>query len=71
MIFENKQKDIQIFSDEKLSLKRKAMIGLLAVAVIGGGIYGYTQQQDISKSDAHKINNTKTTSPTVMGHERD
>ena len=71
MIFEKKQKDIKFYSDEKLSLKRKTMIGLLAVAVIGGGIYGYTQHQDISKSDAHKINNTKTISPAVMGYERD
>ena len=71
MIFENKQKDIQIYSDDKLSFKRKAMIGLLALAVISGAIGGYTQQQDTSKSDVHKINNAKTISPAVMGHTRD
>ena len=71
MIFENKQKDIQIYSDDKLSFKRKAMIGLLVLAVISGGIYGYTQQQDISKSNAEKINNAKTLSPVVIGRTRD
>ena len=71
MIFEKKQKDIQFYSDDKISLKRKTMIGLLALAIIGGGISGYTQHQGTSKSDAHKINNTKTISPAVMGRERD
>lgn len=70
MIFENKQKNVKIYSDEKLSFKRKVMIGLLALAVISGAISGYTQHQGTSKSDAHKINNTKTISPAVMGRER-
>lgn len=71
MIFKNKTKDIQIYSDDKLSFKRKAMIGLLALAVISGGISGYTQHQGTSKSDALKINNAKTISPAVIGRTRD
>ena len=71
MIFKNKQKDIKIFSDEKVPTKRKVMIGLLALAVMGGGISGYMQHLNVSKSNVDKMNNTKTLSPAVMGHERD
>lgn len=40
MLFKETQNNIKFYSDEKLSFKRKTAIGLLAVAVVIGGIRG-------------------------------
>ncbi|MBR5130134.1 MAG: hypothetical protein IKV03_02795 [Alphaproteobacteria bacterium] len=44
-----------MFIDEKLSLKRKVIIGLLAVSVVMGAIKGYINERqriDMDKSSA-------------------
>ncbi len=59
MIFEKEHTNVKIWSDEKVSAGRKIMIGLLATAVICGGVNGYMQQKTTVKSDAEKIGNMR------------
>ena len=66
-MFKETHKNIPIYSDEKVSLKRKALIGLLILAIIGGATNGYMQ-----RGEATKINtNQKEISPTLIQQTRE
>ena len=46
MLFDENKQQV-LYLEEKLPLGRKIMIGLLAVAVIGGGVNGYMSHKSV------------------------
>jgi len=46
MLFDENKQQV-LYLEEKLPLGRKIMIGLLAVAIIGGGVNGYVSHKSV------------------------
>lgn len=71
MIFNKKHINLQFYS-QKLSLKRKILIGLLAIATISGGINGYIQHHKKANNYFDKIKNAKiNTQSNIQQNTRD